>query len=86
MVDTIRPRNTWNRVSSPAPVKKIRRRREQQEQKQFQKHLTGKDTPSDREDNGEPEPHPEEKSGVTDKKNVESGSSAKPGKRIDIVI
>lgn len=86
MVETIRPKSTWTRVSSTAPVKKIRRRSRQQEEKQFQKHLADKDSSPDREESSESDPNTKETAAVRDKENTESGSSSKPGKRIDIVI
>ena len=86
MVETIQPRNTWTRVTSSTPVKKIRRRRDQQEDKEFQKHLAGKDTPSDHEETGDSDPNTTDTTPAPEKKKKEAGSSVKTGKRIDIVI
>ena len=86
MVETIQPRNTWTRVTSSSPVKKIRRRRDRQEEKKFQKHLAGKEPKADQEEAGESGSNATAETTATGKEKAKSGSSDKPGKRIDIVI
>ena len=85
MVDKIQPRNTWSRVASSSPVKKIDRRRDQQEEKKFREHLARKDASEDRKENTESDAQAID-AAATKKKSSDSGSSVKPRKRIDIII
>ncbi len=86
MVDTIQPRSTWPRVTSPTPVKKIERRRDQQDEEKFQEHLAKKDASTDHDENDKPDSPVESTSDKKKVENADAGGPAKQGKRIDIVV
>ena len=88
MVDTIRSRSTWPRVTSPAPVKRIERRRDQQDEKKFKEHLAEKDASTDHDENDKPDSATKgDGTSETKKaKNTDAEAPAKQGKRIDIVV
>ncbi len=86
MVDTVRPPNNWPRVTSPAPVKKIGRRKEQQEGKKFREHLAGKQQSADQNEAAEPEASEAESPDTDSQGKTVKKPVKKPAKKIDIVI
>jgi len=86
MVEKIQPRNTWSRVTSPSPVKKIDRRRDQQERRKFQKHLAEKDASAGDNEDNEPESKAAGSTGAKEPDKTDPGAATKPGKRIDIIV
>ena len=86
MVDTIRPPNTWSRVTSPTPVKKIDRRRDRQDEEKFQEHLAKKNASADQDETDRPDGETQEAAGKKDAEKTDSGAAKKSGKRIDIII
>lgn len=100
MVDTIHTGNGWSRVSSPPPVKKVKRRHENHPERDFQRDLKEKEkneTPKDGAEGPSGDPQQQAKKRP---KNPASGGSGKqtpagidrekanngPGKVIDIRI
>jgi hypothetical protein len=86
MVDKIQPRSTWPRVTSTVPVKKIDRRRDQQDDKKFQEHLAEKDASADSDEKDKPDPATGDTSAAKKGKNTDAVAPAKQGKRIDIIV
>jgi len=86
MVENIKSRNTWSRVSSSPPVKKIDRRRDQHPGKKFREHLSEKHGSAGQKENAEADPQAVESTTIAQKENATPGSPVKPKKRIDIII
>lgn len=94
MVDTVRPPNNWPRVTSTAPVKKIGRRKEQQEGKKFREQLAGKHKSAGQDEAADSDRRPADDPAATEAEGPETGSQGKPVKKpvkkplkkIDIVI
>ena len=86
MVENIKPRNTWSRVSSSPPVKKIDRRRDHHPGKKFREHLSEKQASAGQKENAEADPQAVESTTVAEKENTPADSPVKPKKRIDIII
>ena len=88
MVDTIQPRSTWPRVTSPVPVKKIDRRRDQQDGKKFQEHLAEKDASADQDETDKPDPATQAGGASEAKKgkNADAIAPTEQGKKIDIIV
>ena len=86
MVENIKPRSPWTRVSSSSPVKKIGRRRDQHPGKKFREHLSEKQASAGQKENAEADPQAADATTIAEKENATPGSPVKPKKRIDIII